>query len=84
MLAKLVATGWKLYSRQDLLSKVEQLQLIMSCMKNRDTLLEKSLQIKILLDQIIVQSCIPSLEEIYFVINTIANTVNTSTVLQLH
>ena len=46
----------------------EQLLLITFCMKNRDTLIEQSLQNP---KRQIVQSCIHNLEGIYIVINTI-------------
>ena len=53
MLMKLVTTGWKSYcsikSAGFSLLKIEQLQLIMFHMKNRDTLIEQSL--KILIDK---------------------------------
>ena len=57
---------------------IEQLRLIMFCMKNQDILIEQSLQNP---NRQLVQSCIPNLE-IYFVINTIAN--NTDTIIQLY
>ena len=69
MLIKFVTAGWKLYSSIKgagfALLKIEQLQHIYHVL--HDTLIEQSLHNQLL------QSCIPNLEGIYFVINTIAN-----------
>ena len=54
--------------------KIEQLQPIMFCMKNQDTLIKQSLQNPI---GHIVQSCIPNLEGVI-------KQINTSTIIQLH
>ena len=52
----------------------------MFCMKNRDTLMKQSLQNP---NRQIVRPCIPNLEGIYFVMNTLLQT-NTGTTMQLY